>query len=272
MINATGNRMTAEIRRQSALAEAISDTQISVSTGLRMQRASDDPLATAQVSTLRRTQADELTWAANMDRGRSLAAQADGVAQMLNDRLARVMELTISGASATMPQSARSTIAAEIDSIAAEVAALSDTKAPSGQPLFPTGPARSFRFAEGVEFAPVPDRSALFERGGQSITQQITDIATAIRTQDPAAVTQAQALVDHGSDAAAAIGITAARLDRLSHANASRRVDVSAARSKLEDTDLSVAIAKLNAQTVTLEAAQAAFARINRTTLFDILR
>ena len=104
------------------------------------------------------------------------------------------------------------------------------------------------------------------------ITQQITDIAAAIRAQNPAAITQAQALVNHGSDAAAAIGITAARLDRLSDANASRSIDVSAARSKLEDTDLSVAIAKLNAQTVTLEAAQAAFARINRTTLFDILR
>jgi flagellar hook-associated protein 3 FlgL len=39
----------------------------------------------------------------------------------------------------------------------------------------------------------------------------------------------------------------------------------------LEDTDLSAAIAKLNSQTITLEAAQAAFARINRRTLMDIL-
>lgn len=272
MINATGNRMTDEIRRQSVLAELISDTQISVSTGKRVQRASDDPLAAAQISTLRRTQADETVWAANMDRGIALSNQADSVAKTLNDRLARVMELAVSGASATMPQTGRATIAAEIDSIAAEVAAFSDAKAPSGQPLFPAGPARSFRFAEGTEFAPVPDRSALFELSGRPVTQHITDIAAAIRTQNPAAVSQAQALVDHGSDAAAAIGITAGRLDRLRDASASRRIDVSAARSALEDTDLSVAIAQLNAQTITLEAAQAAFARINRTTLFDILQ
>jgi flagellar hook-associated protein 3 FlgL len=39
----------------------------------------------------------------------------------------------------------------------------------------------------------------------------------------------------------------------------------------LEDTDLTQAIATLNAQTLTLDAAQAAFARINRRTLMDIL-
>jgi flagellar hook-associated protein 3 FlgL len=272
MINATGNRMTSEIRRQSALADAISTTQISASTGKRMQRASDDPLAAAQVATLRRTQADEVTWASNLDRGIALAAQADGVAKTLNERLARVMELTVSAANGSASASTRVTIAAEIDSIAAEVAALSQAKTPSGQPLFPTGPARAFRFASGEEFAPVPDRVAVFDFGGQPITQRIADIATAIRTQGSAAIAGAQALVDHGADAAASIGITAARLDRLSDANSSRSIDLSAAKSKLEDTDLSVAIAQLNAQTITLEAAQAAFARINRSTLFDLLR
>ena len=39
----------------------------------------------------------------------------------------------------------------------------------------------------------------------------------------------------------------------------------------IEDTDIVSATAKLNAQTITLEAAQAAFARINRRSLFDIL-
>jgi flagellar hook-associated protein 3 FlgL len=39
----------------------------------------------------------------------------------------------------------------------------------------------------------------------------------------------------------------------------------------LEDTDLTAAIARLNAQQLTLDAAQAAFARINRRSLFDLL-
>ena len=39
----------------------------------------------------------------------------------------------------------------------------------------------------------------------------------------------------------------------------------------VEDTNLEEAIAQLHAQDLTLQAAQAAFAKINRQTLFDIL-
>jgi flagellar hook-associated protein 3 FlgL len=44
MINSTGNRLTMEIRRQSNLAQQIARTQIEVSTGRRIQSASDDPV------------------------------------------------------------------------------------------------------------------------------------------------------------------------------------------------------------------------------------
>ena len=43
-------------------------------------------------------------------------------------------------------------------------------------------------------------------------------------------------------------------------------------RSVLEDTDLHAAIAKLQSQQLTLDAAQAVFARVNQSTLFDVLR
>ena len=48
-------------------------------------------------------------------------------------------------------------------------------------------------------------------------------------------------------------------------------IDLAAERTNLEATDISEAVAQLNAQTLTLEAAQAAFARINRRTLLDLL-
>ena len=43
-------------------------------------------------------------------------------------------------------------------------------------------------------------------------------------------------------------------------------------RSGLESTDITEAVARLGAKDLSLKAAQAVFARINQTSLFDILR
>jgi flagellar hook-associated protein 3 FlgL len=77
--------------------------------------------------------------------------------------------------------------------------------------------------------------------------------------------------VEETSIAVADQGLRAARIDKALDRIANRQTDVTAEQSSIEDTDITTAVAKLNAQTITLEAAQAAFARINRRTLFDIL-
>jgi flagellar hook-associated protein 3 FlgL len=275
MINATGNRMTFEIARQSQLAKAIENTQIQISTGNRVQQASDDPGAAIRIADIRRTQADSDVWKRNIELGASLANQADGVLQTLNERLARAQQLTIQGANGSQPQSARDTIAAEIRAIAEEMGALGQTKSSLGEPLFSNGAARSMRFAEGVVFAPVPASSAVFSYSGLPITQQLETLAAAVqsgdRTQLDGALTTADGLIQHGASVAAMIGNAASRLDRLVDSNESRAVDLAAERTGLEKTDLTTAIATLNAQQLTLEAAQSAFARINRRSLIDLL-
>src|SRR3546814_3026064 len=77
--------------------------------------------------------------------------------------------------------------------------------------------------------------------------------------------------IGHVADRNATLGLSAGRLERIGDGLASRDITLADERSSVEDTDLSVAIAQLNATNLTLEAAQAAFARINRQTLFDIL-
>lgn len=275
MINATGNRMTFEINRQSQLAKAIEATQIQISTGNRIQRASDDPGASIRIADIRRTQADSDVWKRNIELGSSLANQADGALKTLNDRLARAQELTIQGANGSQPQSARDTIAAEIRAIAEEVTALGQTKSSLGQPLFSNGPARSLRFGDGIVFAPVPASSDVFQYSGLSLSQHLETLAAAVQSGDRAqldnALTTADGLIQHGASVAATIGNSASRLDRLSDSNETRSVDLAAERTGLEKTDLTTAIATLNAQQLTLEAAQSAFARINRRSLIDLL-
>lgn len=267
--------MSFEIARQSKLARAIEQTQISISTGKRLQVPSDDPAASVRVASIRRAQADGVVWKQNINLGASLASQGDGVLKTLNDHLARAQELMVQGASDALPQSARDTIAAEMRSIAAEVTTLRSTQSSLGSPLFSAAGPRQLRFGDGVVFSPLPSQADVFETSSGPIDQQLQGMADAIGSGQRSALDQGLAnvgeLIRHGADVAASIGNSAARLDRLAEHQAQFSIDLADEQASLEGTDLTSAIATLNSQQLTLEAAQAAFARINRKSLIDLL-
>ena len=275
MINATGNRMTQEIARQSRLAGQIANKQAQVSTSKRLQRASDDPVATARLANLKRAQANDTARAANINLGITLSAQADGQMRTMSDLLARTKELTIAGASASLSPADRASTATEIAVMADEIDAMAQVKSPNGDPLFAARSNLAIRFDDNSVFAPVPARAEIFEVGSTPLSQIMRDAASAISAGNGAPTSASLAAVDtainHIADVSAKIGLNAARLDRLQESRALRAISISEERSNLQDTDLSSAIAELNGMTLTLEAAQAAFARINRRTLTDFL-
>jgi flagellar hook-associated protein 3 FlgL len=275
MINPAGNRISLEIRRQSDLSHDIARLQIEISSGKRIQQPSEDPVASARVANIRRAQADDIAWNRTIELGSSLTSQADGVLKSLANRMARAQELTVEGASATASSADRASIALELRSIAAEIDSLSQTQTSQGDKLFAAGPALKMRFGEDAVFAPVPSHHDVFARNGVPLATMINDAATALQSgisaQIDTAITTVANGVDHVATVAGDLGIRAARIDTLREVHQSRGIDFAAERSGLEDTDLSEAIAKLNSNLTTLEAAQAAFARINRRTLFQIL-
>lgn len=267
--------MTQEVSRQARLAAQIAAKQTQISSGKRLQRASDDPAAAARITDLTRTQTNDNARARNISLGISMAAQADGQLRNMSNLLARTRELTISAASAGLSASDRTTMSREIVSMADEIEAMAAVKSPLGEALFPDGNANPIRFDDAIAFAPVPSRQAIFETGGVAISHIMRDTANAIAAGDMpligAALTALSGAVNHAADAQAEIGINAARLDRIQEYTAQREISLSEELSKLADTDLSTAIAELNGMTLTLEAAQGAFARINRRTLMDFL-
>ena len=267
MINGTGSRMTQEATRQARLAAQIAAKQAQISTGKRLQRASDDPTATARIADLSRTQTNDNVRARNISLGISMTAQADGQLRNMSHLLARTRELTIAGASAGVTPSGRATMAREIRAMADEIDAMASLKSATGEALFANNAANPIRFDDTIAFAPVPKRQAIFETGGIAITQIMRDAASLTG----AALTALNGAVNHAADAQAEIGVNAARLDRLQEFSAQRGITLSEELSMLGDTDLSAAIAELKTMTLTLEAAQGAFARINRRTLMEFL-
>src|SRR3546814_8466251 len=120
MINATGNRMTREIARQSSLADRINELQIQISSGTRLQRASDDVVGARRVATIGKAQASMATWQKNVDAAAALVSQADGVLKSTSALMARTRELTLSAASASLNADDRAVIAAALGAIADE--------------------------------------------------------------------------------------------------------------------------------------------------------
>lgn len=276
MINNVSNRVMMEIGRQSRLADAIAESQIDISTGKHIQRGSEDPVAAARVSQIRKAQSNDDVWGANIELGLSLAAQADTVLSNLNDQLGRAQELMVASANGALSVSDRATFALELNGIAAEIDSYMATQSSLGHPLFIDGDARQMRFSESAVFAPVPSKDEVFGTGPAVLGQILRDAASAVTIGDATAMGAAQdaisAAASRTADTAADIGVRAGRMERLAQTLDQRAIDYASERSTLEDTNLAEAIAKLNAQTITLEAAQAAFARINRRTLLDILQ
>lgn len=275
MINGTGNRMTQEIARQARMASNMAAKQTQISSGKRLQRASDDPVAAARVAYMKRVQANDAAREANINIGVTLTAQADGQLKSMSDLLARANELTVAGANEGLLPIDRATIASEMRAIADDIDALAATTSLTGGPLFPNGTGNAIRFDDDNVFVPVPSRQEIFETGGIAISQLMRDAAQAIASNNGTgigtALTAVGAAVGHAADMQAKVGLNAARIDRIRETGAQRAISLSEERSRLEDTDLSSAIAELNGMTLTLEAAQAAFARINRRTLMDFL-
>lgn len=275
MINAVGNRMTREIARQQKLTSQLEQTQIQISSGKRIQRMSDDPVSARRIATIGTTQASMSAWNANINSGSALVAQADGVMKSVSNLMIRARELTLSAANDTTNPADRATMAAELGAIADEIDSLAATRDANGEPIFAAGAARVMRFDSDISFAPVPSAADVFVVGGNSLSTGIRDIAAAVAAGNAPAIgaglTTLETAIGHVADRHAALGLSGGRLERIGDALAARSITLKDERSSVEDTDLSVAIAQLNAQDLTLSAAQAAFAKINRQTLFDIL-
>jgi flagellar hook-associated protein 3 FlgL len=276
MLTPISNRNIIEIHRQQRLSQALTETQVQISTGRRLQRASDDPVAAERIAALQRAQASGTTWASNIDRGLAANAAADSAARSLIDNLASARELVLAGVGGTASAETRETYALQLEGLATAIDRIAAQKDVNGAPLFSTGPANLVRYSDSVTLAPVPSRDALFAPGGADLAQIVRDAATALRSGLPAATDLALDTLDtataDATNALARIGQTGRELEDLRELTASKQIEWEAERSGLEDTDLSEAIAQLNLQTLTLEAAQSVFARLNRQTLFDLIR
>jgi len=284
MINGTRYRLTQEVNRQTQLAKDIARGQSDISSQTRLQAPSDDPAASARVAQIRQTQANQKVWTANIDAAASLAAQVDTAMGGVGSLVDRARELTLSASSGTLNASDRATIATELRGIVADIQSQSAEVDSRGYALFPTGGALRIPIAPNLALAATTSKEAVFQGiqtpgGPMDLTAIISAAADAIELplsadRDPA-VQASLAAIEAASDHVSAIrgeqGARAARIDAVKERLASGALLLDEERGTLEGTDIQKTVAEVNAKQLALDAAQAVFARVNKSTLFDLL-
>ena len=278
-------RNALDINRQQRLAADIARAQTQISSGKRLLAPSDDPAAAARIAEIGRGQADAAVWLQNVESAASLSSSADTALSGVSSSLDRAKELMLSATNGTASADNRSAIATELRSIAGEVDGFAATTDFRGAALFSDAAPLAIPVGKNVSIAPVDSKANIFGSvptagGPQSISAILDAAASAIELADPAARAAAGqaslAALDsasgHVATAHAEQGLRAQRLDTLRNRFNDAAVNATEERQGLESTDVTEAVARLQSKQITLQAAQAVYAQLNKSTLFDLLK
>jgi flagellar hook-associated protein 3 FlgL len=107
-----------------------------VSTGKRLQQASDDPLGTSRVLTLRNYKAATEQYTENLNMAKGFLGYTEEALNNLHSGIQRAYTLAVQGANASTDQVGRNAMAQEITDIQSRLVQIANTRGPSGQYIF----------------------------------------------------------------------------------------------------------------------------------------
>ncbi|HSW31159.1 MAG TPA: flagellin [Longimicrobiales bacterium] len=271
---------------------AVEAARREATTGLRVSRPSDDPLAVAGVmqssSGLRALE----QYRRNLEWARSRLDFEDSVADQLGGALERAKELAVSQVGATASAATRAATAQEVTRLADFAEDLANTRF-AGSYLFGGQHADRPPFVDGATDPDRPPSGSLRVEAGAMLVidtnhsaqelfvdtgaiQALRDLAASLEANDARGVATAMSALDrsHG-DVQKLVGDLGARMNHVDVALTnldSLEVNLQTFRSSLEDADLTAAVTRLVERQGALEAAMLANSKILNLALTDYLR
>ncbi|MBN8829459.1 MAG: flagellin [Sphingomonadales bacterium] len=278
MVFITTQSLNAEIARQQRMAKEIANEQGKISTGHKINVASDNPQDWVQISLVGRQQSINTAWKDNLTFADSRAAKASANLGDINSLMTRVTDLLVTSTSTAQGSPGREAVAQELEGIRQTINDLLNQTDYQGQPVFDVTNTVNVPVGAGLSVEAVPTRESIANNavGSRSLDQVLADAITAVRTgtdeERGAALNDARKALDHVIVQQSVQGVRSQRLEDISDRLTDSALALTERRSTLEDTELTETITKLQQKLMTLEAAQSAFARISRQSLFDLIR
>jgi len=271
---------------------ALDEARRQVSSGLRVTRPSDDPVAVAGImgssSGLRALE----QYRSNLQTGQSRLAIEDSTLDQITNVLIRAKELAVSQATDTASAASRLAVKAEIDGIIDFVTDLGNAKLAgsyvfggqyadtppfvnrASDPLKPPSGSLKMEISAGLVVETNHSAQQIFL--DSDVVESVKALTVALGTNDVPGIQAAMTRVDAAIQATQVlVGALGGRMNQLdiSLSNLdSLEVTLKTFRSSLADADMAEAVTELVARQGSLEAAMLANANILRITLTDYLR
>ena len=290
MSTSTSERALDMIRRDMAR------YQEQMTTGLRVNRASDDAPAFVQARRMERLSNRYDQYLRTIGASQSWVDHSQDALDGIADRIAEAKERGIRANNAFFDPADRDSEANRVEAILAEVIDLLNTKDDDEyvfagtnttvKPFTGTGAAVVYNGNSDGQARQIGDDQrinvnitgdAIHDTGaGFTVTQSIQELADAIRTGDPAVLETALDRVtvaqEHILDRGAESGGIANRLDFAASQLRDANIHVRAHRSELEDVDMAAAVMEYQKAQTGFEAALRVTANVLQTSLLDYLR
>lgn len=276
--------------------ERLQGTQEQLTTGKRINRPSDDPVATVSAMRFRGEQSQLEQLGISINDGLDRLKTADSSIMKSNEVLQRIRVLTVSGLNSPIGPQGREAIAKEIDELRKDLIQQANISY-AGQPLFGGTTNRDSAFdPETGEFhgndSPVtrvisnaPGAAGQIDVGinGEAMFEDdlavggaLATLAAAIRDGDTEAMKTGLGKVDELRgrvlDSQTTIGAKINRLERQVDINGRQHDTTTVALSKVEDTDFMKAAMDLAVQSTAYQAALSASAKVIQPSLVDFIR
>jgi len=278
MVFITSQSLSAEILRQQNLARDIATEQTKISTGKKINQPADNPQDWVQISQIGRQQSINDAWASNASFANARAAAAASSLGDINTLMSKVTELLVQSTSTSQDSPGREAVAQSIEGIKQSIHDLLNQTDYQGSPIFDDNNTVNIPVGAGLAVDAVATRQSISDNvvGTKSLDDVLQAAIDAVRNSDAVALkqslTDSRAALDHVIVAQSIQGVRQQRIDDIATRINNKKLDLTERRSGLEDTDVGEVITKLQSKLTTLEASQAAFARIGRQSLFDLLR
>ncbi|MGZ8223866.1 MAG: flagellar hook-associated protein FlgL [Methylobacter sp.] len=280
----------------------LSELQMQLSAQKKILKPSDDPAAVARIIDLNQGIKQTEQYQSNINTARQRLSLEDGILLDAVDVMQRVKELAIQGLNDTNSQSDRTAIAVELEGLNQHLAGLANTKNANGEYLFSGFKSDTQPFSQtgaGYNYAGdlnqrniqigtdrqisdgdagetifgTPIGSLLAAGSNTNIFEAIDKLAADLRSNAPdsASLADIASGLDRMLTIQSSVGVRLHALDRQEGLNAGSILEMKTVLSQTEDLDFTEAISKFNLQTISLQAAQQAFSRVQNLSLFNYL-
>ncbi len=274
--------------------------QEEISTGKKVNIASDDPVAFSDLALLKARDSRLQQYSRNIDVARQRLSLQESSLNQATNIITRLHELSIQGANDTLTVADRKLMSTEVKGLGDSLYDLANTLDANGQPIF-GGYQSEAAFEKTVDGAviyrgdayetqqavgdhekivvglsghEVFDRVPMSGAQSKSVFEIVKEMGDALANGDSPATGRDEiaSALEHVTAQLALVGSRSAILDTAAQKLQSTQTATTSQISILEDTNMEKAISELTQKMTTINAAQASFVKISDLSLFNYLK